>query len=177
MKNPNTFIAIDPGKGGGIVLLSGGTVIISKMKDVSEFSNWLKEIKTQYENIIVFIEKVGRFRGEQDAGGKSFGIDKMLQNLAELMTVIKIEQLRYVEVPAITWQTSLKLKWKPTPEKQERKRRYKKFAEHHFPNRKITLATADAICIVLFAKMKSETDIQYIRDKMVNPNPEKLFSK
>jgi len=68
-------------------------------------------------------------------GGKSFGIIKMLKNYNQLITCIELIGFHFVEVPPITWQTTLKLKW-PKPKgldftkwKTVRKRRYKEWKQ------------------------------------------------
>lgn len=165
----NTIIAIDPGSSnGGIAVYSGGIVEAVRVPDTPiKLQEYLLEKKKMYENITVFIEKVQPFVSDSDQKGKRFRIQKLLANYRELVTVIQLCRIKYVEVPPITWQTTLELKWKPKPEQQERKRRYKRYAQRCFPSlNKVTLYTADALCIVQFALVKIDEDINWIRSRL-----------
>ena len=174
-----TIIAIDPGKSGGIALFANKRITAVKMpSDVKELQSYLKMILETYENPVVFIEKVQAYRGEEDdAPGKKFGINKMLANYTELLTVIKLLGFPYVEVYPISWQSTLGLRIrKEQITKTERKNRYKQFAERSFPELgKITMAVSDALCIVQFALHKYSTDSFWIKERIQNNKPKNLF--
>lgn len=164
----NTIVAIDVGAGGGIALYKDGTCEVIKMpRTVFEMWDYFSEVKQKYENVTVFIEKVQAYVDE-GAGGKKFGINKMLENKTELLTIIKLMRFKYVEVHPLSWQSTLKLRWKDKPDKPERKRRYRDYAQNCFPDLKVTLATADAICLVQFALTKISSDINWIRTRLEN---------
>jgi hypothetical protein len=128
----------------------------------------------------VFIEKVQLYGGGDDAPGKKFAIQKMLANYEQVLTVIKLAGLRYVEVYPITWQTTCGLKRYKVPgvreeTKTERKKRYKEYAQECFPEVKVNLKTSDALCLIQFALLKIQNDIDWIRERLQNKPPESLF--
>ena len=78
MEYKNTIIGIDPGATGGIALFANGKIQAFKMpKDLLALNDWFTFVKETYSNVIVFIEKVQAYRGnEDDIPGKKFGINK-----------------------------------------------------------------------------------------------------
>lgn len=182
-KQTNTIIAIDPGASGGIAVFSNGMLksAVSMPSSVDEMSEFFIHNKNTYENIIIYIEKVSAWSKGDDDPGKKFGINKMLKNYTELLTVIKISGLRFVEVAPVTWQSTLKLKFKNVDKvpfakfKTFRKRKYKEFAQNCFPEVKVTLKTSDALCLVQFALVKISNDIGWIRERIQNKEKEKMF--
>lgn len=115
--------------------------------------------------------------GQDDAPGKKFGINKMLANYTELLTVIKLLSIPLIEVYPVSWQSTLGLKIrKEKITKTERKNRYKEFAQRSFPELgKITLATSDALCLVQFALYKYLHDPRWIEERMENKKQNNLF--
>lgn len=90
----------------------------------------------------------------------------MLANYNQILTVVEILGLPYIDVYPVSWQSYLKLKWRDKPDKPERKRRYRRYAEGAFPELKVTLATGDALCIVMFALRKLEREKFWILKKL-----------
>lgn len=178
MNPKQTILAIDPGAGGGIALLTNGTVHAVPMpKDVDEMNQYFTYIFNTYENIIVIIEKVSLWGKADDAPGKKFGIQKMLKNYEQLLTVIKMIGFRFIEVPPVTWQTTLGLKMKKdkgmeySEFKSFRKRVYKEYATKCFPTiKRVTLKTSDALCLLRFGIVKIDNDIDWIRERLQNNN-------
>lgn len=162
------IIGIDPGKQGGIAFKSHNNVNAVKMPpSVPEINKYLKYLIETYENPIIFIEKVQAFKNDNDSDGKMFGINKMLANYNQLLTVIQLLEVPYVEVYPISWQTTLGLKIKKDKRsKTERKRSYRDFAQRHFPSLKINLATADSLCLVLFGQEKWINDFDWIKERV-----------
>lgn len=184
MKKPtNTIIAIDPGAGGGIAVFANGGLkcAVSMPSSIDDMKVFFDHYNETYENVIIYIEKVSAWSKGDDAPGKKFGINKMLKNYTELLTVIKMTGIRFVEVPPITWQTTLKLKYKNIDKvpfnkfKTFRKRKYKEFAQNKFPGIKVTLKTSDALCLVQFARHKISNDIGWIRERIQNDKKNKLL--
>ena len=173
MSNKKTIIGIDPGKSGGIALLANNRITAVKMPlNVIELQTYLKTIISTYENPLVFIEKVQSYSVGDDAPGKKFGINKMLANYAELLTVIKLLKIPFIEVYPVSWQSTLGLRLKKPKEitavkfKSVRKKSYKEFAEKCFPEiKKVTLSTSDALCLVQFALHKNLHDPKWIKEK------------
>jgi len=170
-----TIITIDPGTGGGIsVYHNGKAEVVNMPEGVKAINRCLKSLDERFDNIILFIEKVQSFGAGDNDRGKSFAIGKMLKNYAELITIIQLIGFHYVEVPPITWQTTLKLKEKRPKEieyskwKTMRKRAYKEYALLHFPYIKVTLKTSDALCLIKFAIEKMQHDIKWVTDRIQN---------
>lgn len=173
----NTIVAIDPGSGGGIAVFGKGKITAVPMpKDVREMQAYFEYIKETYEHIVVFIERVQAFVSDDEAPGKKFAINKMLANYQQILTVVKLSGFRVVEVPPVTWQTTLGLKIKgDTRSKTERKNAYKEFAQKTFPEVNVTLKTSDALCLIKFALFKIEFDISWIRERLQNEPKQNLF--
>lgn len=181
MEYKNTIITIDPGANGGIAVFANGKIQAVKMpKTIIEMNDYFTFVKSTYENIFVFIEKVQAYSTGDDAPGKKFGINKMLANYNQLLTVIKLQGFRFVEVYPISWQTTLGLKIKRPKGindgqfKTMRKNLYKEYAQSSFPSLKVTMATSDALCLVMFAGEKIEQDIGWIRERIQNGKSDQM---
>lgn len=173
-----TIIGIDCGKAGGIAVYNNGRAQAFKMPEtVKELSKFFQYIENTYEDKIVFIEKVQSFKSDTDDGGKRFGIDKMLKNYAEIITVIKLIGWDFVEVYPISWQSTLGLK-KGTKglSKTQRKNIYKTHSQNAFPECKVTLNVADALCLISFAFRKFENDPDWINERIVDGEKSDLFN-
>ena len=121
-----------------------------------------------FDNPLELFEAYEEFRNQDDdAPGKKFGINKMLANYKEILTVINILKIPFIEVYPVSWQNTLSLRIpKENISKTERKNRYKQFAEKCFPEiKKVTLATSDALCLVQFALHKNLHDPKWIKEK------------
>jgi hypothetical protein len=127
---------------------------------------------------IVLFEKYESFReGGDDAPGKKFGINKMLANYTELLTVIKLLSIPFIEVYPISWQSTLGLRMKGEKiTKTERKNRYKKFSQDCFPELKVNLVISDALCLIQFAFTKQTMDPRWIKDRIQNNVEQSLFN-
>jgi len=98
-----TIITIDPGSSGGIAYFVNNKIHAVKMpKSVPEMNEFFQYLKSNFENPIVFIEKVQAYGKEDDAPGKKFAINKMLANYEQILTVIKLTPFVYVEVYPVT---------------------------------------------------------------------------
>lgn len=139
--------------------------ILSLHKNVNNSDHFFNELKYL-------------INGQDDAPGKKFGINKMLNNYSELLTVIKLLGIPFVEVYPISWQSTLGLKMhKEKITKTERKNRYKKYAENSFPEiKKVTLAISDALCLVQFALHKYLHEPRWIHEKIQNNKVDNLFN-
>lgn len=179
MDSKQTIVAIDPGASGGIAVYHNGKATAVKMpKSVREMDDYFKYIKGSFENVVVFVEKVQAFSKDDESPGKKFGINKMLANYQQLITVIKLTPFRFVEVYPLTWQSTLGLrlpKSEGSETKSQRKNRYKDYAQGKFPEIKANLNTCDALCLVRFAMLKAEHDLAWIRERIVEPEKSSLF--
>lgn len=149
------IIAIDPGANGGIVIYAPNEDIqVMKMtKTAKEFSNILKEQKRITPNLLVMIEKVSHWTGDDKEGGKKFGIAKLMKNFDQLMAAIEINDCACIQVHPITWQNGLNFK-NTGDDKAVRKKFYKNWIAKKLPGVKATLWSADALCICEFAKFQ-----------------------
>ena len=183
MINKKNIIAIDPGASGGIATFANEKIHAVKMpKNVRDLKLFLDFQKNTYSDLVVYIEKVQAYSNGDDAPGKKFGINKMLKNYAELLTVIKLLGIPFVEVYPVSWQSTLGLKIKNTEKlplnkfKTVRKNLYKKYAENSFPEiKKVTLATSDALCLVSFALHKQLHDPRWIDERIQNKETDSMF--
>lgn len=174
-----TIIAIDPGKSnGGVAWIQNGQVYASDMPSgVAEIEDFLDRMKT--EDPFVFLEKVNAFMGDASERGKSFRIDKLVEHSVMIQTLLKVKKIPFVLVPAMTWQSTLSLirrakNGEPKETKTEKKNRHKELAQKYYPRIKVKHATADALLILTFGKIKWDSDQKWIRDRMPKPIAEKL---
>lgn len=171
-----TIIAIDPGASGGIAVFNKGRAQAVRMpKDVKKMQEYFRFLIKTYasptNNLMVFIEKVNAYRGDHDDNpGKMFGINKMLANYSQILTVIQLSNIQFIEVYPISWQSKLGLIWrKEKLTKTERKNRFKTYAANCFPEiQKMTMAICDALCIIQFALVKLKDDQLWIDDHLQN---------
>lgn len=163
--SPRIFAGIDPGWSGGIALIaSDGGVKLIPMPDTEDgmlmVAMALKDLGI-LEGIesSVYIEKVGGFIGTRPGGGEH-------RNLASGHSMFKFGHaygairmacvaagLPPREVTPQTWQKALGIRPKEKGESQaSHKRRIKEKAGELFPTAKVTLKTADALCIAEYAR-------------------------
>jgi hypothetical protein len=172
------IVTIDPGKSGGIAYFKNNQIKAVKMPgSIPEINQFLKYLVETYGETILFIEKVQAYRGkEDDVPGKKFGINKMLANYNQLLTIIQLSGIPFVEVYPISWQSTLNLRiYKDKRTKTERKNSYKDYAQQCFPELKVTLATSDALCLVQFALVKFKRDRDWIHERLVDPKKSGFF--
>lgn len=175
------IIGIDPGRNGGISFFSQTkTVSAVKMpetrKQTFEFFSSLKQhSERNNEKPLVFIEKVNLFNSDKETPGKDFGIMKLLGNFESLQTCLEILEIPFVLVPSQTWQKELNLKNQKGEEKKERKKRYAELARAFFPELKVTLQTADALCLLIFGKKKLKLNPDWVSERL-QMNETDLFS-
>ena len=153
-------VGIDPGAGGAIAYSIGDSLkpLVRKMPDSrSALFDFFKEFKSDgkrgLETKCKFItEKAMIFPGDGKVSAAKF----MLQ-YERILCAMEFNELKYTEIHPTKWQNDLnlrrkKVKGEPKETKQERKNRYKEFAQRLFPHLKITLQTADALLIWYWAK-------------------------
>jgi len=170
-----TIVGIDPGASGGIAIYKNGHATGIKMPvGTQDINTYLSYIRESNDDVIVFLEKVNSYRSDKDDPGKNFGIEKLLANYQELKTLLSTNNLPYCTVPPITWQTTLGLYMKDTI-KSVRKQHYKKHSQKKYPEIKVTLALADALCLVSFATLKMLDDPYWIEDRIIKPKKRALF--
>lgn len=179
------IISIDPGANGSIthVRLKEGKpveqpVCVKMPKDVKQMIEYFGTLTQGIERKICFIEKVNMFRGDA-ASGKHFGIEKLVQNFNFLKAAMVANDLNFIEVPAVTWQSRLKLKLPREEAKKEtqtqRKNRYKQEAQKRFKSLKVTLWNSDALLILYFGVLQMEQNSQWLRERLPREDLDLLF--
>ena len=149
MKSPfKKIIGIDPGKGGGIAVISdkGGIKIYPCPREVKNMSMLIAMCLSDvaaYRTQVV-IEKVWSFPTDGRMGAFSFG-----QNYGQWEGILHSHELEPRYITPKVWQSHFEIK-KGLP-KDVRKRQLKELAKKKFPKTKgITLKTADAILIAVY---------------------------
>lgn len=167
-------IGIDPGASGGITIWRPNnkevsTKMLKQTKDLKEFLQYYSD---NY-NPIVFFEKVQMHKGDA-AGGKMFGIEKLLANFNQIKTVLETLDIPFVLVHPGTWQSVLKLKI-AKEEKAVRKRRYKVIAQSYYPDLKATMMNCDATLIMHFGRVVLKNNVKWVLENLPQRNHDKLF--
>ena len=159
MKSPfKKVIGIDPGKGGGIAVITDKTVnIFPCPRDVDEMAiligmclSDVSSYRTQ-----VFLEKVWAFPTDGRAGSFSFGC-----NYGQWQGILAAHELKPTLVTPKEWQSHFEIK-KGLP-KNVRKKALKQMAIDRCPDiKRITLKTCDALMIAIWGL---ETHLSYKRE-------------
>ncbi|OUW96274.1 MAG: hypothetical protein CBD97_01730 [Pelagibacteraceae bacterium TMED237] len=148
MKSPfKKCIGIDPGKSGGIAVISEDDVKVYPCpEDVNGMTMLIGMCieNTSAYRTRVFLEKVWAFPTDGRAGSFTFG-----QNYGQWQGILSTYELKPVLVTPKTWQTHLEVK-KGLP-KNIRKKVLKQMAIDRCPGvKKITLKTCDAVLIAIY---------------------------
>ena len=140
-------IGIDPGKGGGIAIITGETVAIHNCPRTVEDMAMLMSIclndvaayKTR-----VFLEKVWAFPTDGRVGSFTFG-----ENYGQWQGILASHEIKPVLVTPKTWQSHFDIN--KGLKKNIRKKVLKQISKERCPNtKKITLKTADALLIAIY---------------------------
>jgi len=154
---PMAIIAIDPGKSGAIAVFRHGEIIVDKMPyGAKEFYAYLQNAISLEPRLMVYIERVQLIQKDIDVPGKAFNIQKMLNHYREMITVMEMMRMRYVEVPPMKWMKAL-LVYKKGEERPDRKRRLKEIAKKRFAAHdhiKVSLVNCDALLILCYAALQ-----------------------
>jgi hypothetical protein len=158
-------IGIDPGKQGGIAIYTkeDGMVRTVKMpEDVKELEALMSYYKENYPPV-AFLEKLNLDRSDTDIPGKVFGIQKLLENFAQLRAVLDLSEIPYAMVHPLSWENRLGLRVRGLhEEKAQRKCRYRDVAAKAYPGNKVTLWNADALLIMHFGRYVLANDINWV---------------
>ena len=144
------IIGIDPGKSGGISVITEDVSIvlcesIEKMteRDVADTIDAFKSMGACH----CFIEKVGAARGQGVTSMFTFG-----QNYGFWRGLLTANKIPFEEVPPTVWQPAMRCKTRGASTKSEHKQHLKQRAQQLFPSIHITLATADALLIAEYGR-------------------------
>ena len=144
------IIAIDPGVSGGIACFKGGRVICCAMpqtfsdihKALSDLSQGVPQCRDR-----VFLEKVHAMPGNGVVSMFTFG-----ENYGYLRGVCHTLRYSIEDVPPQAWQKALQCGSKGKIPQTEWKNLLKNKAQQLYPDLRVTLATADALLILEWAK-------------------------
>ena len=143
------FIGIDPGKSGGIAILTSETAIVHACPRTIEDMATLIGVclnDVSAENVRVTVEKVWAFPTDGRRGSFSFG-----ENYGQWQGILASHELDPVYVTPKVWQSHYEIK-KGLP-KPVRKKLLKQMAKDKYPDTiGITLKTADALLIALYGQ-------------------------
>ena len=143
------IIGIDPGKSGGVVIISTSKTSMHKCPRepigmASIISSASNSAYIEGEEIRAVIEKVWAFPTDTRSSSFKFGT-----NYGMWLGILASHNIIYTEVPPQTWMKD----YQPLPKiKTERKRMLKQIAQEKFPDNKVTLHTSDAALISLWEK-------------------------
>ena len=139
----DVFIAIDPGKNGGIAWRDeNGVWAIDMPGTARDLVDALRGICVQFPCVFMecVIERVHAMPRDGSASAFAFG-----ENFGMLQGVLAALGIPYRFVTPQTWQRKVGALPK---EKKDRKNAIKEFAQQRHPRLKITLKTADALAIL-----------------------------
>ena len=148
MKSPfKKCIGIDPGKGGGIAVITDETVALHNcpktVKDMAMLLALCLNDVAAYRTS-VFLEKVWSFPTDGRAGSFTFG-----ENYGQWQGILASHEIEPTLVTPKIWQSHFEIK--KGVKKDVRKRILKQIARDKCPNaKKITLKTADALLIAIY---------------------------
>jgi len=149
---PTTFIAIDPGKSGGIaVRYPDGKEIASAMPNTdSDLLDYIAGLasgcKCDDFELQAIVEKVGGFAGVGHPGSRMFSFG---QGYGFLLGVLMALSIPVQLIRPQQWQAKLQLgKASAHKNKSAWKRHLRDEARRRFPSLKPTLATADALLML-----------------------------
>ena len=147
-----TLIAIDPGQSGGIAIQEAGVSQAHKMPDtITDIRDGLLNVLEFQDDVVVYLEDVHSMPGQGVASSFKFG--RGFGNL-EAIAICLGYKLIYVR-PQV-WQKALGLLTKKGDSKTQHKNKIKAFAQQRYPHIKVTLATADALAILEYAKLQEK---------------------
>jgi len=159
MKSPfRKCIGIDPGKSGGVAVITDEAVDVYPCPQTVEgmailIETCLRDV-AKYR-VKVFLEKVWSFPTDGRAGSFTFGC-----NYGQWQGILSANELETILVTPKTWQSHFEIK-KGLP-KNVRKKMLKQMAIDKCPETKrITLKTADALLIAIYGV---EVDLSYKRE-------------
>lgn len=148
------IIAIDPGASGGVVLVYPNDVVTAiAMPDDADLRDLIEHFKlgaeTEGEGIVAYLEQVGGFiAGNKLPGSAMFNFGDGYGHIRGLLAAYRVET-RLIR-PQV-WQKGIP-GLQGVKDKPVRKRALKEHAARLFPHIKVTLSTADALCIAAFAR-------------------------
>lgn len=153
-----TLIAIDPGLSGGIafqrdVQSAHAAPMPATEGDLVEF---LRALADDHSHTLAFVEEVGGYVGKAQPASSAF---KFGRNFGFILGVLQAMRIRLEFVRPQRWQKSFALgSASGCASKTEWKNKLKACAQRLYPHLKPTLATADALLILDYARRFAAPD-------------------
>jgi hypothetical protein len=143
------IIGIDPGKKGGVAVLSEKKVELINTPEepigmANVISSALNSAYIDNERLTTYIENVHAFPTDARSSAFKFGM-----NYGMWLGILGAYKIEVKKVSPFKWMEP----YKPLPKiKQERKAKLKEIAQELCPDIRVTLRTADAFLIALYGK-------------------------
>ena len=135
------FIAIDPGKKGGVAWRDAdGTHCVPMPDTVHELVGLLSDLAVLGVSVDCVLERVGAMPHDGPSRAFVFGT-----NFGQIQGVLAALRIPYRLVAPQTWQKKVGALPK---EKAQRKTAIKAYAQRRYPHLKITLETSDALAML-----------------------------
>jgi hypothetical protein len=175
MLKVNKIIGIDPGlSNGAVCVLTSTGYVGGKLPNSIQGIQKLLQEQSNGHSVLVVLEKVQVWTGDEATPGKRFGIDKLTSHHAQLLSSIALLNLPLIQAHPATWQSFLKLKkYKENITKQERKERYWEAAQM-YAGKAVPRYQADAFCLAEFGWRKLK-DQKWMSKHIENISAEVLF--
>jgi hypothetical protein len=140
-------LAIDPGASGGFAWTDGnGDVHAVKMPDgMTAQADFLRSLFVEIPGLTVVLEKVGGYR-EGNSGPSAV---KFARHCGNLEAVLYVLGFPTKQVTPKQWMKAIGVP--PKLKEVERKNWIKELAARRFPHLKVTLATADALGMLIYS--------------------------
>ena len=141
------IVGIDPGKSGGIAVISEGNIKASKtpyepIQMSLTVSSAVNSAHIENEKLKVYIENVHAFPTDGRSSAFKFGC-----NYGMWLGILASNNITPIKVSPFKWMQE----FAPLPKiKKERKQMLKQIAQEMFPDIRVTLSTADAILIAVY---------------------------
>ncbi len=138
-------MAVDPGVSGGFAVSLNGVVHCwPTSKNEDQTVKQLTNVFAAYPpaDWVCFMEQVGGYIGEEQPGSRMFTFGN---SFGSVRGMIKMAGVSVRLVRPQVWQRDIPNRG---GEYRERKRALKAWAKKHYPEQKVTDATADALCIL-----------------------------
>lgn len=147
------LMAIDPGANGGLALLhhNGDLACFKFPETEKEIANLVKHEALSKDVKLACIEKVGGYIGKPQPGHKMF---KFGRNVGFLVGVLTSCRIPFHEVPPQTWQKAVGAGTRGKRSQYQWKRHLLDLAKKRHPGLNVTLATADAVLMLDYMRMK-----------------------
>jgi len=145
-----TIGAIDCGLGGAIAWFNESGMFVKKMPREDMDQKALIDAVFP-EGSEVWIETQSMRSGDS-VSGKFFNTSKLVVNYKQLLFMLKMQNVKIVEVTAHTWQKKYDLPL----DYNDKKKALAKIAQVQFPKMKPTLATCDALLILHHARLMNQ---------------------